>query len=230
MKERKDRIECPKRKKNEKKRAKIQSWIDLNPLPHQDADYRPLYSNANYYCQYQILHVLPMDVSVRRTKLLKMTKRCSSRTMMMMMYWNEDGYVCSSSMDRRRVENRFDIAMVCSPCEFEDESSIHICDCRSKSERWNRASSSSLEFTLPQNKQRCAFRCFPSGSIDVNSKACVPSSTLILYEEISLDESGKDGTVVGRTDGSFSLISSDLISGQDDDVACGGGREGGGDV
>ena len=46
----------------------------------------------------------------------------------------------------------------------------------------------SARLTLPQKRQRCALRCLPSVSKEVNSKACVPSRTLILYEEISLDD------------------------------------------
>ena len=51
------------------------------------------------------------------TMMMKV-KLCSS---MMLMLSNEDEYVCLNSMDQKKVENRFDIAMVCNLYVFEDE-------------------------------------------------------------------------------------------------------------
>jgi len=100
---------------------------------------------------------------------------------------NEDEYVCSNSMDHWTVESKLGIAMVCNPYAYEGGFLSHIFDCKPK---WNSSttSKSNETFTLPQKRHRCALRCRPSLSNDVNSSACVPSRTLILYDETSFEE------------------------------------------
>ena len=122
--------------------------------------------------------------------------------------WNEVEGVCSDWMDHWMDESRFDIVMACTPCECEGGSLNRICDCRSEREENSSITDHDARLTLPQKRQRCALRCLPSVSNEVNSKAWVPSRTLILYEEISLDDKAESCCAADDGGGSFSLISS----------------------
>ena len=86
------------------------------------------------------------------------------------------------------AENKLDIAMVYNPCAYADEFSNHIFDYKPTKTKLALFTLYQCVVTLPQKRHKCAFRCRPSLSNEVNSSACVPSSTLILYDDTSLDE------------------------------------------
>lgn len=89
--------------------------------------------------------------------------------------------------ERSKANSALQRLVTCMRTKVNLKAVLSIVDLQEKKNHFKEKHSTKLS-TFPQNRQRCALRCRPSLSNDVNSSACVPSSTLILYEEISFEE------------------------------------------